>query len=345
MLASKQTGLATAGTKWVPVIALLFALVAGVFAWQQRQQARDLTTQIASLTAELQQKNAAMQEREASIDRLRQENDTYIKESASLREKETTSASAPPSTAPTPSLSSADKNRVEFAAKTLDDPRGKELMRQKQSAAFRQIYGDFVKESNLNAEQAEQFYSLLLDEDMRQFDEDTDFFSGNGADADSRDAQAKEWARRKTELDKQLKALLGETGFAKWETYEKTTGERQVLVHMREQLALNSTPLRQDQAEPLLRILMEERARAPSTLLDPGAREDPREQYRKLLEDNNADQYYREEKDFHQRVLSRASSLVDAEQYEALETFQNQYLEVAKAGIEMLRATMTSKKK
>jgi hypothetical protein len=343
MFSSQQPPLTVTGTKWVPVIALLVALVAGVFAWQQRQRARDLTNQIASLTAQVQEKSAAIQERAESIDRLRQENDTYIKESALLREKGTTHASTTPETEPNSSLSSADKNKVEFAAKTLDDPRARELIRQKQSAVFKQIYGDFVKESNLSEEQAEQFYGLLLDEDMRQFDEDTNFFSGDGIN--SREADAREWATRKAELDKQLKAVLGEPGFAKWEAYEKTTGERQILIHIREQLALNSTPLRADQADTLLRILMEERARAPSALFDPGAREDPREKYRKLLEGNNSDQYHREEKDFHQRVLGRTGTLLDAAQFEALENFQNQYVEVSKAGIEMLRDAMASKKK
>lgn len=326
----------------MPVIALLFALVAGAFVWQQQQRARDLTNQIASLAAEVREKTVAMHDRAALIDRLRQENDTFIKESDLLREKGATRAPAAPETGPDHSLSSADENEVEFAAKTFDDPRARELMRQRRSAMFKQIYGDFVKESNLSGEQAEQFLSLLLDEDMRQYDDDTNFISGNG---NSREVDAKEWATRKAELDTQLKALLGEAGFAKWETYEKTTGERLILIRIREQLAINSTPLRQDQAEALLPILMEERARAPSTLIDPGAREDPREQYRKLLEGNNADQYGREEKDFHRRVLSRTGTLLDAEQYEALENFQNQYVEVARSGIEMARDAIAKKKK
>lgn len=342
MITSEQPRLAAAGAKWLPVIALLFVLGAGVFAWQQRQQARDLAKQIALLTSEVQEKDVALKERAASIDRLQQENDTYIKESASLGDKGTTHASAASEPGPNPSLSSADKNKVEFVAKTFDDPRAKELIRQKHGAISRQIYGDFVKENNLSVDQAEQFYALLLDEDMRQFDEETDFFSGNGH---SREADAEEWATRKAELDKQLKALLGEDGFAKWETYEKTTAERDILVRIREQLALNSAPLREDQTQTLLRILMEERARAPSTLYDPGARDDPRERIRKLLEGNNADQYHREEQDFNRRVLSRAGTLLDAEQFEALENFQTQYLEVSKAGLEIMRATLASKKK
>lgn len=343
MLTPEQTRPAAAGTKWVPIIALLFALLAGVLAWQQWQAARNLTNQIASLTAEVQERDDSMRERAALIDRLREENDTYIKESALLREKGTSRAAAPKDAGPDTSLSSRDQNRAEFAAKTLDDPRTRELLRQKRGAIFKQIYGDFLKENNLGAEQSEQLLRLLLDEDMRQFDEDTDFLSGNRAD--SREADAKEWAARKAALDRELKALLGETGFTKWETYEKTTGERLVLIRMLEQVALNSTPLREDQSKTILRILMEERARAPSTLFEPGAREDPREQYRRLLEGNNADLYHREEQDFHQRVLGRTGNLLNAEQFEALENFQNQYLEVSKAGLEMVREALAPKKK
>lgn len=341
MKTSEQPRLAFA-PKWVPAMALLFALVAGVFAWQQRQGAQELTIQIASLAAQVREKNAAIQEGAAAIDRLRQENENYIKESASLREKGTAHASAAPKTGPAPSLSAADKSKVEFAAKTLDDPRGREIIRQKQSAVFKQIYGDFVKENNLSAEQAGQFFRLLLDEDMRQLDEGTNFFSGNGIN--SREADAKEWATRKAELDNQLKAVLGGPGLAKWEAYEKTTVERQILIHMREQLAINSTPLQADQADILLGILMEERARAPSAFFEPGAREDPRERYRKLLEGNNSDRYHSEEQSFHQRVLGRTGTLLDADQLEALENFQSQYIEVSKAGIEMLRDTMASRK-
>src|SRR5205085_10498691 len=89
MLSPNQSRSA-AVAKLVPILALLFALVAGVFAWQQSQRARDLANRSASLTADLRDKNAAMQQRAALIDRLRQENETYIKESALLREQRTT---------------------------------------------------------------------------------------------------------------------------------------------------------------------------------------------------------------------------------------------------------------
>lgn len=343
MLARKSSRPGAVAAKVVPIVALVFALSAGLYAWQERQRARDLANRSALLTAELQNKSAAMQKRAALIDRLRKENEGYIKESASLREQPTTPAPAPQENPKSDSsLSAADKNKVEFAAKTLDDPRGREALRRKQTAVFKQIYGEFIKESKLSDKQAERFLDLFLDEDMRQFDEGTNFFNGTG---NSREADAREWATRKAELDKQLKELLGENGFAKWEAYEKTTGDRQIMVDMREQIAIGSTPLRDDQAQTLLQILLEERARLPSTLFDPAAREDPREKFRRLLEGNNADVYYQEEKAFHQRVLGRAGTLLDPDQYEAMQTFQNQYLEVSRAGIEMLRATMASKKK
>ncbi|HMG04775.1 MAG TPA: hypothetical protein VK581_04895, partial [Chthoniobacterales bacterium] len=132
MFSSPPPLLALAGTKWVPVIALLFALVAGAFALQQRQGARDLTKRIASLAAEMREKNDAIQDRAALIIRLQAENDTYIKESALLRERGTTPVPEAQDAGPERSLSSEDKNKVELVAKTFDDPRGREVIRQKQ---------------------------------------------------------------------------------------------------------------------------------------------------------------------------------------------------------------------
>jgi hypothetical protein len=331
--------------KWVPVIALLFAFAAGVFAWQQRQGARDLARQIAFLAAELQEKNDTIQERAALLDRLREENDTYIEESASLRARGTTPAPESRDAGPESSLSSPDKSRAEFAAKTIDDPRTREVLRQKQAAQLKQIFGDFVKENNLTAEQAERFIRLLTDEDMQAMDEDTNFFGGAEDGSDSNGTEAKPWEKRKTELDRQFKELLGEAGFAKYEAYRKTASERQILIYIREQLGLHSTPLGEDQTNTLLRILMEERARTPDRFFDPNGSQYPREKYRKVLEGDNAEQYYREEMAYNERVLSRTGTVLNAEQLEAFENFQKQYLEVSKFGIEMAREIMAPKKK
>jgi hypothetical protein len=279
------------------------------------------------------------------IDRLREENDTYIKESALLRERGTTPAPEAQDAGSERPLSSSDKNKVEFAAKTLDDPRAREVIRQKQAAQLKQVFGDFVKENNLSAGQAEQFFRLLIDEDMQAMDEGTNFFSGSEDVADSSGTEAKPWEKRKAELDQQLKELLGEAGFAKYEAYRKTAGERQILIYIREQLGLHSTPLREDQTNTLLQILMEERARTPDRFFDPNGPQHPREKFRKVLEGDNVDQYYREEMAYNQRVRGRTGTILSPEQFEALENFQNQYLEVSKFGIEMAREIMAAKKK
>jgi hypothetical protein len=343
MLASHKY-LAAVGTKWVALTALLFALVAGVFAWQQRQGALDLTKQIASLAAEVADKNDALQERAGLIDRLREENEAYLRESAVLREKRSTRASSTQDTATSRSPASSNKKKIELAAKTFEDPRVKEMFRQKAAAHFKQIYGDFVKESHLDAHQSEQFFNLLLEENTRAMEEDTNFFNGDEDDTDSSGTETKSWETLKAELDQRLQALLGDKGFAKYEAYEKTARERQTLVYIREQLSLNSAPLRDDQANTLLQILMEERARMPPTVFDPTGPQSSREKYRAVLEGDNAEQYYRAQMDFNQRVRNRTGTLLSGEQYEALENFQNQYLEVSKVGIEMARETMARQK-
>src|SRR2546421_154396 len=80
-------------TTLLPAAALLFALVAGIFAWQQREGATDLTKQLGSLTVQLEQKNDVLQKRGTLIERFREQNEAYIKESAALRKKKSSPAS------------------------------------------------------------------------------------------------------------------------------------------------------------------------------------------------------------------------------------------------------------
>jgi len=309
-------------TKLLRAAALLLACLVGVFAWQQQQGAGELMKQIGSLKTMLQEKNGALQKQAALIEGLREQNDAYIKESALLREKKSNIVSPSQKSEAPPPPSTAENNQVEFAAKTYEDPRVKEVFRQKQAAQVKQIYADFIKENRLTRDQAERFLALEVADVLQQIDADDKFFNGQEDDG------IKPWQERKAELDRQLKELLGDASFAKFEAYEKTTSERDSLILIREQLGLNSTPLRGEQANTLLRILLEERARTPSTAFNPSGPQSSREKYQVAIEGNNAEQYFKTQADFNQRVLSRTATLLSPDQYEALETFQTQYLTV-----------------
>jgi hypothetical protein len=58
---------------------------------------------------------------------------------------------------------------------------------------------------------------------------------------------------------------------------------------------------------------------------------------RKALEGDNAQRYYEAEADLNRRILSRAGSVLNEEQYKALAKFQDRHLAAEKAGIEALR--------
>lgn len=325
--------------KLLPAAALLLACLAGVFASHQHQGAVELMKQLRSLKSAVQEKNDALQKQAALIEELREQNDAYIKESALLREKQSTAAAPLQKTeAPAPP-STAENNQVEFAAKTYEDPRVKEVMRQKQIAQVKQVYADFIKENRVTPEQAEKFLALEVADVLQQIDADDRFFNGEEDDG------IKPWPERKAELGRQLKEMLGEAGFAKYEAYEKTTGDRDLLIHIREQLGLNSTPLRGEQANTLLRIMLEERARTPATAFNPSGPQSSREKYQVAIEGDNAEQYFKAQTDFNQRVLSRSGTLLSPDQYEALETFQTQYLTVSKFGVQMAREILTRKNK
>src|ERR1700738_1445785 len=121
-------------TKLLPAAALLLACLAGVLAWQQQQGAVELMKQLGSLRSVLQEKSDTLQKQAALIEELRGQNDAYIKESALLREKQSTAISRPQKTEAAAPPSSAENNQVEFAAKTHEDPRVKEVFRQRAAA-------------------------------------------------------------------------------------------------------------------------------------------------------------------------------------------------------------------
>jgi hypothetical protein len=61
---------------------------------------------------------------------------------------------------------------------------------------------------------------------------------------------------------------------------------------------------------------------------------------RKALEGDNAQRYYEAEADLNRRILGRAGSVLNEEQYAALAKFQDRHLAAEKAGIEALRRMM-----
>lgn len=241
----------------VPLVAVTIALISGALAWQQRQSAVALQGQLASLNDEMAKKNNVFREQSELLERLSAENEVYKKEYASLREK--TSTREPP--VPTSqdrddnaTSTSQEKASAQLFSKMVKDPKLNEVARQWHLARIKKVYRDFVRARRLNPQQTKQFFDLLLKEDTRSREETAQMLSGeeNGPGSDKTAA-----ASQKTEIEQQLKLLLGKNDYAEFEEYNKSTSPRETLLDIQEHFARTGTTLSADQARTLLEMMLE----------------------------------------------------------------------------------------
>lgn len=240
-----------------PLIPTTIALISGVFAWQQHQGTLALQRKVTSLSDESAKKSDAFREQGAVLDRLEEENEVYKSEFASLREKST----RPPATTAAQdrdtnaSSGSSENAAAKVFSKMVKDPKLKEVTRQWQLARIKKVYGDFVRARRLNPQQTKQFFELLVKEDTRRRETGAKLLNGDekGAGADEPGS-----APQKGDLVQQLKLLLGDNAYADYEDYKKSTGDRFTLLQIQEHFARTSVPLRNDQADTLLQIMLEE---------------------------------------------------------------------------------------
>jgi hypothetical protein len=223
---------------------------------------------------------------------------------------------------------------IETTRAIRDNPEMRERMRDQKFQQFKDIYGDFVKEQRLSAEQTKRFYQLFVDEAVQGFFEDAEQLEkvteGAGPAAEPRPS-------RLPEVNRQLELLLGDTATGRLAQYQKTLTERLIFAQYRHELRMGDIALPDDTAKALFGIICEERARSPHLPFDPRSANGD---MRKALEGDNAERYYEAEADVCRRILSRAGAVLNEEQYEALAKFQERHLAVEKAGIEALRRTM-----
>lgn len=252
-------------------------------------------------------KNETLQEQAALLDRLQQENDVYATEVAALREK--VSGRTPASTSgqdqeSNSSSASSQDAAAKMFSKMAKNPKLNEVTRQWQLARIKKVYGDFVRARDLNPQQTKQFFDLLVQEDTRTKDEGAKLLNGEEKETT---ADGPSSAPQESEMEQQLKLLLGDNIYAAYQDYKKSTGDRLTLLQIQEHFARTSVPLRHDQANTLLQAILEER-------------------------------------DF-QRVLDRMESVLAPEQYEELQRFRDETREMQEVRIDAVLEMMERKNK
>lgn len=335
-------------TKFFPPIALLIALVAGVLAWQQWRTATEMRARITPLDRELRGKSDALTEQAGRIARLQEENNACVRESSMLREKlaghetdQSASASnAPASAAPsTAGFESID----ELLRRTMHDPQARERRRHLLMASLKLQYTPFVEANHLTPAQSEQFFALQVERDMSDMEDGLNFFAGDKDESGASESAARLAELEQVDMDGQLRTLLSESAYANYQEYEKTISDRVALTQMRQELAMNSQPLSEDQAHYLSQVLLDERSKTPPLAFDPRTNSRTRDKYRIAVEGDNAARYLEAQAGLDQRVLARAKTILSPEQYDALATFQRQNFDGERTAIELARKVIGQK--
>lgn len=224
------------------------------------------------------------------------------------------------------------KGMGDMLGKMMKDPAMREMMREQQKAVINMMYSGLFKDLKLSPDEKEKFKTLLTDAQMRNVEAAQGLFGGTQKEGGAEDA-GKQIADAKKQTDEEIKALLGDERFAQYQDYSKNIGERMQLDQLKNQLAAENLPLRDEQMTQLLQAMKEEK-----TLLPPAISDDQTQVPKKdTFTAENLDKQLKWMDEYNRRVLDRAGQILSPDQLKQYQTFQEQQASMQKLGLNMAK--------
>ena len=165
---------------------------------------------------------------------------------------------------PTTTQRAASKNAAAKHTAELDqwrrlmaDPAYRAAMVAQHRLRLEPQYADLSAEVGLSEGEADRFLDLLAEQGLRE-SEQLMMDGQNDPNMEKRRQRRKEFAEQ---VEAERKALLGEDRFRTWTEYVNSAGARAQMQALRTQLASSSSPLRDDQVQPLVKALAAEHQR------------------------------------------------------------------------------------
>ncbi|HEY5757646.1 MAG TPA: hypothetical protein VIU34_17580 [Steroidobacter sp.] len=232
----------------------------------------------------------------------------------------------------------------------MQDPEYREAMRVQTRGNFGRQYPGVIQELGLDAQQADQFFDLLADQQLRANDQMQPLWDMEGADnsdpaaVQERHGKIQQQAQenqRKNEAE--MTAFLGQQKLQAWKEYQSSMGMRYELENMRNTLSANGLPLSDDVSRPMLKALAQvnqveaddynaavSRGAAPALArLGTNAGVDG---------SNNMERHLETMKKRNQRMLDAISPYISFEQRAAIEKQQEAQLKMQEAQLRLMRA-------
>lgn len=147
----------------------------------------------------------------------------------------------------------------------MDKPEVQAMINLQQKAGIEARYAPLFRNLNLTAEQTEKLTALLTERGNTRQDV---FAAAREQGIDPRtnpEAYRTLLADAQNQINNGIKGVIGESGFAQFQTYEQTLPQRSVVNDLQQRLSYSSTPLTPPQAEQLIQILAQNAPPRPAT--------------------------------------------------------------------------------
>lgn len=215
----------------------------------------------------------------------------------------------------------------------MKDPAMRDMLRSQQKVAINQMYKGLFKDLNLAPDAREKLAGILTDSQMRNLEAAQGMMGEGGQEqANMKEMQAKmDAAKKQTEAD--VKALLGDEGYAKYDNYQKTIGERMQLESLTTNLQEANLPLQEGQSAQLLQILQEEKAAVPPVI--PTDNTQTPANMKELMTPAKIAQQLQWMKDYDDRIANRARGILNAEQFAKFADHQKQQRTMQEFGLKL----------
>jgi len=223
-------------------------------------------------------------------------------------------------------------------AEMMDSPEMRETIRmQIRNAVIDPVYGSLMKEMNLSEDEKSKFIDILMERYMAGMD----MFQmmQEGADEEKWKDYQSELEKRQQEVNDDMKKLLGDEKYEKYDYYQNTEQERMQVMQLNQRLAYADQTLSHDQEEQLVKLMYDER----SAIAEEPDYFDPQKAGPNDLTEEKINKLLQLQADLNKRVRDKSSTILDEAQRTSFEAFQDAYLQQQSMGLRM--ASQMFKKK
>ena len=231
----------------------------------------------------------------------------------------------------------------------MQDPEYRDAMRVQTRGNLERQYPGVIEELGLSPQQADEFFELLVDQQLRMNEQMPPFWDMDGIDPNDQAAMqersrkfAEQAAENQRKNEAELVARLGQDKLQEWKEYQSTIGMRYTLENMKSTLAANGLPLNDDLSKPMLKALAQtnqaEASESLSAVTRGGAASLARVWTGSNFDGNSMERQLELTKKRNQRMLDAISPYLSFEQRAAIEKQQEAQIKMQEAQLRLMRA-------